>query len=175
MNGLIVLVPYSSGQEFYSDVDVEWGELPEEDDDIESDEVEELIAYLPVYVETEDEALGLMAVAYAACVNYRYVACPSNWQTDQEWQERGYPGTLEAPGVDLPNTEEAFEIPEPGDCFCCGSLSDYEVITPQQMVEQLKQNPQQFVMTFLDDDESLWQQFDDWSVRILNYPLLTKK
>ncbi|MEQ9238033.1 hypothetical protein [Coleofasciculus sp. E2-BRE-01] len=99
MNGLIVLVPYSSGQEFYSDVDVEWGELP----------------------------------------------------------------------------EEAFEIPEPGDCFCCGSLSDYEVITPQQMVEQLKQNPQQFVMTFLDDDESLWQQFDDWSVRILNYPLFTKK
>lgn len=171
MNGLIILVPYSSGQEFYTELELEFGE----DDEIELDEEEGLIAYLPVYVETEDENLGLMAVAYEACVKYTYVACPSSWQTAQEWEERGYPGTIEAPGVDLPSTEEAFEIPEPGDCFCCGSLSDYKVMTKKKMLEQLKRDPQQFVINFLDDDHSLWQQFDDWSVRILKYSLFTKK
>ncbi|MBN3942388.1 MAG: hypothetical protein V7L21_15000 [Nostoc sp.] len=43
-NRLIVLVPYATGQEFYSEC---------------TDEV----AYLPVYVETKDENLVLMAVA----------------------------------------------------------------------------------------------------------------
>lgn len=175
MNGLIVLVPYTGGQDFYPEAEYEFEESEGEDDEVESDEEEELIAYLPVYVETEDEDLALMAVAYEAWANYKYVASPSTWHTAHEWEERGYPGTLEAPGVDLPSTEEAFEIPEPGDCFCCGSLSDYEVMTPKEMLEQLREDPQHFVMTFLDEDESLWKQFDDWSIRILNYPLFTRK
>lgn len=47
-NGLIILVHYDAGQEFYS-----------------SDTGE--VAYLPVYVETKDEKLALMAVANKAC------------------------------------------------------------------------------------------------------------
>ncbi len=47
-NGLIILVPYDAGQEFYSS---HTGE----------------VAYLPVYVETKDENLALMAVANQAC------------------------------------------------------------------------------------------------------------
>ncbi|NES24919.1 MAG: hypothetical protein F6K41_39925, partial [Symploca sp. SIO3E6] len=128
-----------------------------------------------VYVETEDKDLALMAVAYQACVKYRYVTFSSSYETAGEWEERGYPGTLEAPGIDLPSTEEAFTIPEPGDCFCSAALSDYEVITPEKMLEKLERYPQEFVLTLLNDDESLWQQFDDWSVRIFNYSLFTEE
>ncbi|NES20034.1 MAG: hypothetical protein F6K41_14160, partial [Symploca sp. SIO3E6] len=104
MNGLIILVPYSTGQEFYrdefdSDEDDEFDsdeddELDsDEDDEIDSDEDDEFDpdedAYLPVYVETEDKDLALMAVAYQACVKYRYVTFSSSYETAGEWEERG--------------------------------------------------------------------------------------
>ncbi|NES20033.1 MAG: hypothetical protein F6K41_14155 [Symploca sp. SIO3E6] len=164
MNGLIILVPYNSGPHFY----------PEYDSDEEYEYGSSLEAYLPVYVDTEDEDLALMAVANKS-YKCEYVAYPSKDETAQEWEERGYPGTARAPGVDLPSTEEAYEIPEPGDCFCSAALSDYEVITPKEMLEKLKEDPQEFVMSPLYDDEPLWQEFDDWSVRIFNYSLLTEE
>jgi hypothetical protein len=178
MSGLIVLVPYTGGQDFYQEYEDDNQDYEEDDEDEEETELsseDELIAYLPVYVETEETNLALMAVAYEACVKYSYVGSPSSDITIQEWEDKDFPGSLEAPGIELPSTEEAFEIPEPGDCFCCGSLSDYEVITLKEMLEQLKADPARFIPTFLDDDESLWQQFDDWSVRLLNYHLFTKK
>jgi hypothetical protein len=49
MNGLIVLVPYSSGQDFYPEAEYEFEESEGEDDEVESEQEEELIAYLPVY------------------------------------------------------------------------------------------------------------------------------
>lgn len=204
MSGLIVLVPYSSGQEFYPEIDeYEWNdEAVEENEDeeeqgysiaesgsemIEQDEYkqeEDLSnldqvsdeACLPVYVQTEDEDLALMAVAHAACAKYRYVAFPADWRAEQEWQERNYPGTLKFPGVKLPPTEEAFEIPEPGDCFCCASLEDYEIYSLENFRELLEISQTGYLMSsIMEDDKELWQQFDDWGVRVLNYQLLNKK
>ena len=208
MNGLIVLVPYTGGQDFYTETDEdenyyeyenevakqdeyeqEQGSNLSDNDDVitkEEDEYEKendnfddsnevIEAYLPVYVETESEDLALMAVAYAACVKGRYVACPANWRAKQEWEERNYPGTLNSPGVELPHTEEAFEIPEPGDCFCCASLEDYEVYSLKDFREMLEMSKTGYLMSVMEDDEDLWQQFDEWCVRILNYHLLNQK
>lgn len=113
-----------------------------------------------------------MAVACAACVDYRYVAFPSSGRTTQEWEDRGYSGTLKSPGVELPSTEVAFTIPEPGDCFCCGDMSDYEVYTLESFREYLEINKRGFIMDVLEDDENLWEEFNDWSVRILDYRLI---
>ncbi len=49
MNGLIVLVPYTGGQDFYPEAEYEFEESEGEDDEVESDEEEELIAYLSLY------------------------------------------------------------------------------------------------------------------------------
>lgn len=100
-NGLIVLVPYSAGQDFYP----EYEDYDESEDDEEIVEVSEddNLAYLPVYVDTEDKDLALMAVANEASSG-SYVACSS--VTEQEWEIKGYPGTLKNPGVDLPSTHE---------------------------------------------------------------------
>ncbi|MCC5610946.1 hypothetical protein LC612_30415 [Nostoc sp. CHAB 5834] len=68
-NGLIVLVPYDTGQEFYSS-------HPDE------------VAYLPVY---KDENLALMAVANQACKSI-YVTFSSSSETKQEWEKRKYLG-----------------------------------------------------------------------------------
>ena len=187
MSGLIVLIPYTAGQEFYSDKneyedeaaeenesEEEQEESNEEEDDLDSSE-QDIEAYLPVYVQTENEDVALMAVAYAACVGYKYVACPEGWRSQQEWEERCYPGTLNSPGVELPPTEEAFEIPEPGDCFCCASLEDYEVYSLANFQEHLEISKIGYLMPGIDDDERLWQQFNDWCVRVLNYQLLDKK
>ena len=153
MNGLVVLVPYDCGQEFYT-----VGESNE--------------TYLPVYVETDDENLALMAVAYAACVHYCYVACPEVSRTAQEWEERSYPGTLKSPKVKLPRTQPAFTIPEPGDCFCCGSLEDYLVSSKEGFRNSLKISSVGYFMGMMKDDEDLWQEFNDWCILILGYQLL---
>lgn len=187
MSGLIVLIPYTAGQEFYSDeyeyadeaaeeneYEEEQEEYNEEEDDLDSSE-QDIDTYLPVYVQTENEDIALMAVAYAACIECRYVACPEDWRSQQEWKERGYPGTLNSPGVKLPPTEEAFEIPEPGDCFCCASIEDYEVYSLANFKQHLEISKIGYLMPGLDDDETLWQQFNDWCVRVLNYQLLSKK
>ena len=79
-----------------------------------------------------------MAVAYAACVDYCYVAFPSTWQTAQEWEEIEYSGTPKSPVVERDSTEAAFTIPEPGDCFCCGSLKDYTVYSLEEFRKSLK-------------------------------------
>lgn len=53
-----------------------------------------------------------MAVVYAACVDG--LLCSFSVQLAkavQEWEEREYLGTLKSPGVELPSTEAAFEIP----------------------------------------------------------------
>lgn len=121
MKGLIVLVPYNAGQEFYPDYgyDDDYYDQDEVEEEGEEDEQEDNLdesstaitededesdddydeeesdndsdksynsseAYLPVYVETDDEDMALMAVAYAACVDYCYVAFPSDGRTAQE-------------------------------------------------------------------------------------------
>ncbi len=167
-NGLIVLVPYSSGQEFYVEYDYE--DENKEDDGVEEDN-EIMEAYLPVYVETEDKNLALMAVACSSC---RYVAFSSSFETAQQWEALGYPGSLENPGIDLPHTYEAFEIPEPGDCFCCASMEDYEVIAPQEMLKRIQSSPDGYILSALEEDDDLWQQFNDWCIEVLNYSLYTK-
>ncbi|BAT56672.1 hypothetical protein NOS3756_56840 (plasmid) [Nostoc sp. NIES-3756] len=182
-NGLIVLVPYSAGQDFYADSDDEYeyeyesddeNVDEEEDDDFSEADAEDNLAYLPVYVETEDEDLALMAVAYAAC-QCKYVTFSSSLTTAEEWKDRGYAGTVENPGVDLPPSFEAFEIPEPGDGFCCASLDDYEVITPVQMVERLEFSKDDYILVYLAKDDSLWQPFNDWCVKFLNYSILSEQ
>lgn len=95
-------------------------------------------------------------------------------RTAQEWQERGYSGTLKSPGVELPPIEAAFEIPEPGDCFCCGSLKDYQVRTLEDMKEWLEISTSRYILSPLEDDEELWQQFNNWSTRILNHKIINK-
>ncbi len=187
--GLVVLVPYKAGQEFYSDYedDYEYGNEDDEENEefletnkddendeddekfLEADEDENL-AYLPVYVETEDEDLALMSVAYEAC-QCRYVTFSSSDKTAQEWEDRGYPGTVENPGVDLPPSYEAFEIPEPGDCFCCASMEDYEVVTPEEMIKRLKISKADYILVYLEDDDDLWEQFNNWCVKFLNYSI----
>lgn len=171
-NGLIVLVPYSSGQEFYFEYgyEEEMEEENEENDGAEADD-EIMEAYLPVYVETEDKNLALMAVA---CEVGKYVAFSSSFETAQQWEANGYPGTVENPGIDLPRTCEAFEIPEPGDCFCCASMEDYEVIAPPEMLKRIQGSPDGYILSALEDDDDLWQQFNDWCIKVLSYSLYTK-
>lgn len=182
-NGLIVLIPYKTGQEFYSEYDYENGDDEENEDFLETNEddedfleadEDENLAYLPVYVETEDQDLALMAVAYEAC-QCRYVTFSSSIATAQEWEDRGYPGIVEKPGVDLPVSDEAFEIPEPGDCFCCASMEDYEVITPEEMIKRLKISKANYILVYLEDDDDLWESFNDWCVKFLNYSIFLPK
>ncbi|MFS0518897.1 hypothetical protein ACEYW6_29965 [Nostoc sp. UIC 10607] len=154
-NGLIILVPYDAGQEFYSS---------------HTDEV----AYLPVYVETKDENLALMAVANKACQSI-YVTFSSSSETKQEWKKRKYPGTARKPGLDLPSSYQAYEIPDPGDCFCCASLEDYEVLTVEEFLKRIQSSPDDYVISFLEDNDDLWHEFDHWCVKFLNYSLFTKK
>ena len=147
LDGLVVLVPYEGGQEFSG-----WD-----------------VAYLPVYVATQDHDLALMAVAYEACMNYRYVAFPSSRETEEIWQERGYPGTLQEPGIDLPDAEEAYQIPEPGDCFCCGNLDTYEVLSLPNMIQRLQADLDDFMLqTIIDSkDDPLWQELNQWIEKYL--------
>lgn len=49
------------------------------------------VAYLPVYVETKNESLALMAVASQACKSI-YVTFSSLSETKQEWEKRKYLG-----------------------------------------------------------------------------------
>jgi hypothetical protein len=173
-NGLIVLIPYSTGQDFYPEYEY-YNES--QDDEEENEEIAEVdeddnLAYLPVFVETKDKDLALMAVAKEVSIG-SYVACPS--VTEQEWENEGYPGTLKNPGVDLPSTYEAFEIPEPGDCFCCAGMSDYEVITPKEMVKRLKVSKQGYLLSYIEDDDDLWEQFNNWCVEVLNYSIFLPK
>lgn len=194
--GLVVLVPYKSGQDFYEDFyeyeyyDYDYGnedneeneeflETNKDDENDEDDEkfleaYEDEIAYLPVYVETEDEDLALMSVAYDAC-QYGYVTFPSSGVTAQEWEDRGYPGTVKNPLLDLPPSYEAFEIPDPGDCFCCASMGDYEVITPEEMIKRLKISKADYIPVYLEDDDHLWEQFNNWCVKFLNYSIFLPK
>lgn len=74
--------------------------------------------------------------------------------------------------MDLPPSHEAFEIPEPGDCFCCASLEDYEVLAPVEMVERLKVSKKDYILIYLGNDDSLWQEFNNWCVEFLNYSIL---
>uniref|UniRef100_B8HYX2 Uncharacterized protein n=1 Tax=Cyanothece sp. (strain PCC 7425 / ATCC 29141) TaxID=395961 RepID=B8HYX2_CYAP4 len=177
MSGLIVLVPYSGGQDFYGEpntylYDSDEDEIDENGQDGDEEEFdkndedgdENKIAYLPIYVATEDEDLALMAVAYNACVSCNYVAQPSTRETEEAWQWRNYPGTLESPGVELPFTEEAYIIPEPGDCFCCGSLDDYLVLSLDAMAEDLQESPGDFVLKSSPffDSKSIQEEFNYW-------------
>lgn len=152
--GLIVLIPYEGGQEF-SGRD---------------------IAYLPIYVATQDQNLALMAVAHEACGNYRYVAFPSSRETKKIWRKRGYSGTLQKPGIDLPDTEEAYQIPEPGDCFCCGDLDTYEVLSPAILLQRLQTDPDDFMLqTIIDSkDDPLLQEFTQWIEKYLGDLSLTE-
>jgi hypothetical protein len=163
MNGLVVLIPYGSGQDFYE----EW------------DDFEAPTSYLPIFVGTPEQDLALMAAAYAACVDYRYVAFPSSSKTSQEWEIQGYSGTLEEPEVELPNTEEAFEILDPGDCFCCASLEDYLVISIEEMLEQIQNSPYDFISSKIfpseEDRRRMWLEFNDWSIRNLNDSIFDKE
>lgn len=70
-----------------------------------------------------------MAVANKACKSI-YVTFSSS-ETEQEWEKSKYLGTPRKPGLDLPSSYQAYEIPDPGDCFCCASLEDYEVLTAE--------------------------------------------
>ncbi|YAF99225.1 MAG: hypothetical protein AB3A66_27530 (plasmid) [Nodularia sp. CChRGM 3473] len=153
-NGLIVLVPYAAGQEFYSSY---------------TDEE----AYLPVYVETKDEDLALMAVANIACQSI-YVTFSSSSETEQEWENQKYPGTARQPGIDLPCTYQAYEIPDPGDCFCCASMEDFEVITPEEFLTRIQSSPDDYILSFLENEDDIWHEFDNWCIKFLNYSLFTK-
>ncbi|MEP0870882.1 hypothetical protein NDA01_13825 [Trichocoleus desertorum AS-A10] len=157
MNGLVVLIPYTTGQDFYG----EW-----------DDGCEATTSYLPIFIETLEKDSALMTAAYAACVDYRYVAFPSSNKTSQEWEIQGYSGTLEEPAVELPNSEEAFEILDPGDCFCCASLEDYLVISIEEMLEQVQNSPYDFISSQIfpseEDRRRMWIEFNDWSIRKLS-------
>lgn len=165
LKGLIVLLPYSPGQEFH---------VRNLDDKLYKNKLEnkkDNSAFLPVYVDTQNEQLALIAVAYEACVNNLYVACPSSEETREQWKDLGYPGTLQNPGVDLPTTEEAFEIPEAGDGFCCASLENYRVVTTVEMLKLVQSSPNDFIPEFLEENDNLWEQFNDWCIEVLNYSL----
>ncbi|WP_414544803.1 hypothetical protein [Nostoc sp. CCY0012] len=159
-DGLIVLVPYDAGQEFYSSY---------RDEEV----------YLPVYVATNDKDLALMAVAHLACQSV-YVTFSSSDETQKEWKKRKYPGTARKPKLDLPRTYKAYEIPEPGDCFCCAGMKDFEVMAPEQFLKRLQTSPNDFVLSLLKDEDEderendIWQEFDNWCVKFFNYSLFTK-
>lgn len=169
LKGLIVLVPYSPGKKF--NAKNVYNKLFTKQLDNKKDS----FAFLPIYVDTKNKRLALMSVAYEACINYRYVACPSSEDTAEEWVYLGYPGTLNNPGVDLPTTEEAFEIPESGKSFCCASLQDYRVIDKSEMLKLVQSSPNDFIPEFLEENDNLWEQFNDWCVEVLNYSLYSTR
>lgn len=143
-NGLIVLLPYEEGQEFSG----------------------ENVVYLPVYVATQDNDLALAAVAYEACVNYRYVTFSLADDTEEVWYHWNFPGTLREPGIELPNTEEAYQIPKLGERFCCASLERFKVLQPEAMVQRLRAAPEDFMLQTMinseDKNDPLRQAFEQW-------------
>lgn len=180
--GLIVLVPYTAGQDFYEDPegyeDFDSDFEDEDNEDYDDLDQERTIAYLPVFVETEAEDLALMAVAQIAS-QCQYVTFSAIPQTAEVWEQRDYPGTPEEPGIDLPLTDPAFEIPDPGDCFCCASLEDYEVTTPEMLLKQIQDYPHDFICADVVPPEDLrremWIEFNEWSIRILNEPIFEEE
>lgn len=71
-------------------------------------------------------------------------------------------------------TEEAFDIPDPGDCICYAPEDEYEVVTIEQMIESLELSTDEYILPeFYDmgDGDEMWKQFQDWCKRILNYEL----
>lgn len=92
-----------------------------------------------------------MAVANQACKSI-YVTFSSLSETKQEWEKRKYLGTQRKPGLDLPSFYQAYEIPDPRDCFCCASLEDYEVLTVEEFLKRIQSSPNDYVLSFLEDD-----------------------
>ena len=95
-------------------------------------------------------------------------------ETAQEWEEIEYSGTPKSPVVERDSTEAALTIPEPGDCFCCGSLKDYTVYSLEEFRKSLKISEDGYILWALEKDEDLWDHFNNWSTRILNYELISK-
>ena len=74
----------------------------------------------------------------------------------------------------IPLVEEAFDIPDHGDCFCYADEDDYEVLTIDQMIERLESSTGEYILRELDDmgdGDNMWKQFQDWCKRRLNYEL----
>lgn len=72
------------------------------------------------------------------------------------------------------SVEEAFEIPDPGDCFCYADRDEYEVLTIEQMIDSLESDSSEYILPVFDntqDSDEMWTQFQDWCKRRLNYQL----
>ncbi|RUT05058.1 hypothetical protein DSM106972_038790 [Dulcicalothrix desertica PCC 7102] len=105
-------------------------------------------AYLPVFVDTDRTIIALRAVS-----------------------NENISGSK-------PLVEEAFEIPDPGDCFCYANQDEYDVLTIEQMIDSLESNTSQYILPVFDDmgdSDDMWKQFKDWCKRRLNYKLKYKK
>lgn len=51
-------------------------------------------------------------------------------------------------------------------------MNDYEVYTLESFREYLKIDKHGFIMDVLEDNENLWQEFNNWSIRNLDYRII---
>lgn len=168
----IVLIPYYNTEDFYEFYRNLKSQNDEDDYEDEENNDGEIIYkenwfHLPINVETTDEKIALMAVAYDIGVNHKYFTHPSS-RLDLDWQEMGYPGTLKNPSVELPSTN-APVFTSDFLVLSCADMTDWKVITPEEMINRLKQQEELFVLDFgWEPDDELWDKFDDWSLKFLN-------
>jgi hypothetical protein len=170
VNGLILLIPYCGGKNFY--------ELPdwydEEDEDYNfKDEYplegrhKDNYANLPVYIETTDQDLAMMA-GYQACI--QYIENPPLAKLKKEWKERGYSGTPDKPKVEIP------VIKVPYDSYfkkylCCSSMKDWKIYTPEEMIQNLRENDTYYILCCDACYDDLYEQLKDWVFKLFNLSL----
>ncbi|MEH1796910.1 hypothetical protein [Nostoc sp.] len=55
----------------------------------------------------------------------------------------------------MPSSYQAYKIPDPGDCFCCASLEDYEVLTTvEEFLKRIQSSPDDYVISFLEEQDT---------------------
>lgn len=165
-NGLVVLIPYTCGRDFYKLPD--W--YDEEDKDCNfTDEYplaarhEDELAYLPIYVETTDNNIAFMA-AYQACLEY--IEHLPLAKIRKEWKERGYSGTPTKPKVKLPATHVPYRIYMFKQCTCCASMKDWKIITPEKMIESLKKEDTHYILPCDTFYGFYHEQLNTWSEKL---------
>jgi hypothetical protein len=169
-NGLILLIPYCAGKDFYELPD--WYDEENEDYNFKDEyplegRHQDNYAYLPVYVETKDKDLAMMA-GYQACI--QYIENPPLKKLKKEWKERSYSGTPNKPLVEIP----AIQVPYESDFkkqLCCASMKDWKIETPEEMIKNLNAGDVYYILCCEALYDDFYEQLNDWSVKIFNLAL----
>jgi hypothetical protein len=48
-----------------------------------------------------------------------------------------------------------------------------EVITPSEMLRMIQDDPDDYIVSGLENDENLWEQFNDWCIEVLDCSLFS--